>query len=224
VTFMKKNSTLLAVGVLLASLALSPSESRADEPVVGRPCDGCEIVFQGRPAAPASDARIAAATEPGEPLVLEGTVRALTEKPQAGVVVYAYHTDARGIYPGRAEGSRHGRIRGWAQTGADGRYRFSTIRPAGYPGTTISQHIHMHVIEPGRCTYYIDEVVFEDDPRLTAGQRAAAARGRGGSGLVKPAREGAGWRARRDIVLGQDIPGYDQCVPGAPTPPAQPSR
>jgi protocatechuate 3,4-dioxygenase, beta subunit len=221
---MKMCSSLVTAGILCAGLALCPSESRADERVVGQPCDGCEIAFQGRPAAPAADARIASATEPGEPLLLEGTVRGLTGQPQAGIVVYAYHTDARGIYPGRSEGSRHGSIRGWARTGADGRYRFATIRPAGYPGTTISQHIHMHVIEPGRCTYYIDEVVFDDDPRLGAGQRAAAARGRGGSGLVKPVREGSGWRVRRDIVLGQNVPGYDQCVAAALTPPAPPSR
>ena len=49
-------------------------------------------------------------------------------------------------------------------TDAKGRYTFETIRPASYPDATIPQHIHMHVIERGCATYYIDELVFTDDP------------------------------------------------------------
>jgi protocatechuate 3,4-dioxygenase beta subunit len=66
----------------------------------------------------------------------------------------------------------------------------------------------MHVIEPARCTYYIDEIVFTDDSRLTAEQRKSHP-GRGGSGIVTPKRDSTGtWLVTRDIVLGQAIPGY----------------
>ncbi len=41
-------------------------------------------------------------------------------------------------------------------------YRFETIRPASYPNTKFAQHVHMHVVEPGRCTYFIDGTVFTD--------------------------------------------------------------
>jgi len=164
--------------------------------------------------------RIAPEDEPGEPLVIEGTVRDEEGAPASGVIVYAYHTDARGIYPRdeRLRGSAaypHGRLRAWAKTGADGSYRFETIRPGSYPGTTIAQHVHMHVIEPGRCTYYIASIEFEDDPHLTAADREAQERGRGGSGLVSPTREGGGrWTVRRDIVLGLLVPGYEDCGEG----------
>ena len=40
----------------------------ADEPVIGGPCEGCELVFVGKPEELAPETRIAAADEPGEPM------------------------------------------------------------------------------------------------------------------------------------------------------------
>ena len=166
------------------------------------------------PATLAAQARIAPVSEPGEPLVIRGTVFAATGRPAAGVIVYAYQTDAHGLYPPDPGGSgrpsvRHGRLRGWARTDAAGEYRFDTIRPAGYPGTGIPQHVHMHVIEPGRCTYYLDDLLFDDDPRLTATARENHDHGRGGRGIAVPTKGSDGiWSVRRDIRLGENIPGY----------------
>ncbi len=196
----------------LASLVLLAATGST--PVVGLPCEGCEAVFDGLPANPPAIARIAPAGEPGEALRIEGTVRNAKGAAVPGVVVYAYQTDARGIYPRddtakTASGARHGRLRGWAKSDARGRYRFDTIRPAGYPDTNVPQHVHMHVIEPGRGTYYLEEMLFTDDPRLTAEQRRLQANGRGGSGLVTPRKDATGaWLVTRDIVLGQAVPGY----------------
>jgi protocatechuate 3,4-dioxygenase beta subunit len=106
----------------------------------------------------------------------------------------------------------NGRLRGWARSDARGEYRFDTIRPGPYPGRPAPQHIHMHVLEVGRCTYYIGDVMFTDDPRLTAELRASAARDRAGSGVVTPERDANGvWQAERDIRLGLNVPGYDAC-------------
>ena len=67
----------------------------------------------------------------------------------------------------------------------------------------------MHVIEPGCCTYYIDSIQFDDDPRLTPEERARADEGRGGSGILTPVRDADGaWAVRRDIRLGAGVPGY----------------
>jgi protocatechuate 3,4-dioxygenase beta subunit len=69
----------------------------------------------------------------------------------------------------------------------------------------------MHVIEVGRCTYYIDEIMFEDDARLTEASRAHLTSGRGGSGIVVPVRDATGgWVVTRDITLGERIPGYPE--------------
>jgi protocatechuate 3,4-dioxygenase beta subunit len=121
------------------------------------------------------------------------------------VVVYAYHTNAAGVYPTRGNetgwGRRHGYLRGWIVTDSSGQYRFETVRPGAYPGREDPAHIHMTVKEPGRREYWIDEVVFEDDPRVTARYRAAQGN-RGGSGIIRLHRDGTGtWAGRRDIIL-----------------------
>ena len=138
-------------------------------------------------------------------------------KPRANVVVYAYQTDAAGIYPPPEKSlsrwaDRHGRLRGWAVSDANGKYTFDTIRPASYPGQSVPQHIHLHVIERGCATYYIDEVLFTDDPMLTEEERGERPE-RGGSGLTTPTRDQAigTWQVVRDIHLGRNIPGYPGC-------------
>lgn len=210
--------TILAAAVLgalvTAVLFLSSSEtssevspSAAREPVLGGGCEGCELVFEGMPARPGSRARIAPAEEKGEPLIIEGTVRRMDGTPVAGIVVYAYQTDAGGVYPKST--TAHGRLRGWAWTDSAGRYRFDTIRPGAYPSRDNPEHVHMHVLEPGKGTYYIDDIVFEDDPLLTPERRTWMLRGRGGSGLTAPQKDERGtWRVRRDITLGKNISGY----------------
>jgi len=200
------------LGLALMAMAWQ-RPAAANEPIVGGPCEGCEAVFVGRPATLTSNARLAPANEPGEPLVVEGTVRHAGGTVAPGVIVYAYQTNAAGIYP-RAEGrdaTRHGRLRGFALTGANGEYRFDTIRPGSYPNSNDPQHIHMHVIERGRCTYWIDDVYFADDPLLKAAHRTAAP-GRGGSGIAEPVKQPSGtWHVRRDIVLGAGVRDYDTC-------------
>lgn len=199
--------------VLLGAAAVTAPSGR--ERIVGGACEGCELAFEGMPEAIPSSARIASADEPGVPLRLEGVVRDARGKPVAGVVVYAYHTNLAGIYPNHAAApsatAPHGTLRGWAKTDAAGRYRFDTIRPGAYPSRAIPEHIHLHVIEPGRCTYYIDDVQFTDDPRLGAGAKAAREAARAGSGLVTPVMRDGRWNAVRDIVLGANVEGYDLC-------------
>lgn len=206
----------LTLSVVIAAVACNAHASPR-ETLVGGPCDGCEAVFEGRPAKLSSSARIAPAGEPGEPMIIKGVVTDAAKRPVAGVIVYAYHTNAQGLYPGREEprrtaSQRHGALRAFAQTDAGGRYAFETIRPASYPVPNAPpQHVHMHVVEPGRCHYVIDEMLFTDDPRLTPDARRQQDHGRGGSGLVTPTRQGGTWSVRRDITLGARIPGYDAC-------------
>lgn len=196
-----------AAVIVLSACVVGAAQSSRREPIVGGPCEGCEAVFEGMPGKLDWRGRIAPPEERGDALRITGVVRDRDKKPVAGIIVYAYQTDASGIYPSST--TRHGRLRGWVKTDEAGRYRFDTIRPGGYPNTTIPQHVHMHVIEPGRATYYIDEMVFSDDPRLTAENRKQLVTGRGGPGLVTPVRNPDGvWAVTRDIVLGQSVPGY----------------
>jgi protocatechuate 3,4-dioxygenase beta subunit len=212
----------LARACVLLALAFgsAANASRPHEPLVGHPCDGCEGAFDGLPADIPAELELAHLDPAGEPLTLEGRVLDRAGRAMPGIVLYVHQTDASGIYPepatdvGRA-GARHGRLRGWVRSDAEGRWRIRTVRPGGYPGTDIPQHVHMQVIEPGCATYYLDDILFKDDPRLTAAQRATLERGTGGPGTLIPrgARD-SGWHARRDVVLGQGVPGYPACGKG----------
>jgi protocatechuate 3,4-dioxygenase beta subunit len=169
-------------------------------------CDGCEAIHERSFDSLSSSTTIPAPGEPGERLVLTGRVLLPDGRtPAAGVVVYAYHTNAQGVYPTRGDergwDRRHGYLRGWVKTNAEGGYRFETIRPAPYPGRRDPAHIHMVVKEPERREYWIDEVVFEGDSLVTDRYRAAQGN-RGGSGILRLARDASGaWVGRRDIIL-----------------------
>jgi protocatechuate 3,4-dioxygenase, beta subunit len=167
-------------------------------------CEWC-----GAPEAPAnltSIAILAAPDEPGERLVVRGTVFAPDRvTPVRGVLIYAYNTNTAGIYPRRGNemgnGRRHGYLRDWLISDEQGRFEIRTILPGHYPGRNSPRHIHMTVTEPGRPEYWIDPVNFEGDPLLTR-EELARRSGRGGPGIVTTSR-GAGGEliARRDVIL-----------------------
>ena len=146
---------MLTFACLVGCTASEGGQVTRREPIVGGPCEGCDAVFQGRPADLSFVARIAPTEEPGEPMRIEGKVMHHNGTAAAGTIVYAYHTNSEGIYPrderfrGRAA-YRHGTLRGWVKADEHGRYRFDTVRPSGYPNSDTPQHVHMHVIEPVR--------------------------------------------------------------------------
>jgi protocatechuate 3,4-dioxygenase beta subunit len=194
--------TLLVRATAFTATLTSGANAAPRESVIGGPCQGCEWVFDGQPDLLRSQARIAPVDELGAPMVIEGTVKTIRGVPAPGVIVYAYHTNRTGIYPHAA--NRHGTLRGWARTDTQGRYRFDTIRPGAYPSRDVPEHVHMHVIEPGIGTYYIENLEFQDDPLNSKRPRED----RGGDGFVLPVRNNGVWQTYRDIVLGHNIPGY----------------
>jgi protocatechuate 3,4-dioxygenase, beta subunit len=118
---------------------------------------------------------IAPKDEPGEALVVSGTVFAPDGRtPVRGATVYVYHTDINGYYNNTgARGSDNPRLRGWMRTGADGKYEYRTIKPGPYPSSRIPAHIHYVVTAPGYKERGF-EIVFEGDPYLTEEIRADA--------------------------------------------------
>ena len=180
---------------------------------IGGYCEGCEAIYEGMPSQLNWETRIAPASEPGEPLEASGRIYQPDGKtPAPGVILYAYHTDAHGIYPPvpGATGStrRHGRLRGWIKTNAKGEYKFKTIKPASYPNSAIPSHIHLIVKEADKNEYYIDSFEFEDDRFLTERERARRQKV-GGSGVVALTSGAGGVRvAVRDIILGLNVQNY----------------
>jgi protocatechuate 3,4-dioxygenase beta subunit len=170
-------------------------------------------MFQGTPPGINATDTTVGWNEPGTKLVVTGTVyKPDGTTPAPHVLLYFWQTDTNGYYAAK-DGSRdpqnaHGRLRGWIQTGADGKYAIYTVRPAPYPKSDIPAHIHMLVKEPDiKNEYYIDDIVFNDDFLLTPAKKASLEK-RGGNGIVFIATKGDVEYATRNIVLGRNIPDH----------------
>ena len=142
--------------------------------------------------------------EPGEPLVMSGTIyEADGVTPARGVLLYVYHTDATGYYVKQGQPRLPPRLRGWMRTGADGRYEFRTIKPAPYPGRSEPAHIHPTLTRaPDYPEYWFDTYWFAGDPFITQ-QKLATLSGRGGyDPVVNLVRGKDGvWYGQRNIRL-----------------------
>lgn len=130
------------------------------------------MAFSGPPPTPPAPADVSATSiiagpsEPGERLIVNGQVFAPDGvTPAAGVIVYAYQTDATGQY--RNDSSRVARLHGWVKSDAEGRFEFRTIRPASYPNRASPAHIHFHVWGGGYPLQWIPELKFADDVLLS---------------------------------------------------------
>ena len=158
------------------------------------------------PASLAWEARLPRPDSAGPPLVLEGRLLLRDGRPAAGLVFYVYHTDATGRYPKRGDelgcDAWHGYVRGWVRTDAQGRYRFTTTRPATYPSRSDPAHVHGTIVRPGREDFWITDFVFEGDPLVTPAYLARLDTSRGGTGVVALTRRDDGtYVGVRDIRL-----------------------
>ena len=109
-------------------------------------------------------ATLAPASEPGTRLIVTGRVfDASGTKPVAGVIVYAFHTDAAGLYNRR--GIDEPRLRGWVRTDAQGKFELRTIRPASYPNDGPPAHIHFEAWGAGYAKQF-SALEFADDPKI----------------------------------------------------------
>lgn len=185
----------------------------ANQELVGGRCDGCELMFVDMPGIIHSVDTSSGWPGEGQKLLVRGTVYQLDGKtPAPNVVVYYWQTGNDGMYTpkeGMTESAkRHGHIRGWIKTGADGRYAIYTIRPMPYPNTANPSHIHLSIKEPNIANeYYTDDLVFDDDPLLTASIRKDQ-QNRGGNGILKVQQNGSLQVAEHDIILGLNVPNY----------------
>ena len=202
-------------GITLATMLIASGACGADQgqrqaaprqlrPVPG--CEGCEAAWEREPSTLVSSIRLAAEKEPGERLLLQGTVfKPDGRTPAPNAVIYIHQTNASGRYANGSNESewsrRHGRLRGWLRTGPDGRFEVRTVKPGQYPDRPNPAHIHLTVLEQGKDPYWIDDVVFEGEPGVDAEYRADS-ENRGGPGIVRlQADSNGGWLAKRDITL-----------------------
>lgn len=128
-------------------------------------------------------AAIAGDQEPGERLVIDGQV--LVDGGRAAVrdaIVFAWQTDATGVYDEPGSAPHSWRLRGWARTDENGRFRFTTVRPAPYPNGVEPAHVHFTVTRRNGTRYFVRDLNFAGDPLL---ERASS---RGSRGYVAEVR------------------------------------
>ena len=150
---------------------------------------------------PCSSAVLTPPDEPGEALVVTGTVyQGDGTTPAAGVSLYAYHTDAAGLYS-ETNDNTDPRLKATVVTDAQGRYELRTIKPAPYPGGGVPAHIHYRISGEGMAEQRFD-LNFEGDPYLSTRQKERSARlDRFGS--IRPLVDdgSGGWKCVYDLRL-----------------------
>ncbi|HMK03202.1 MAG TPA: hypothetical protein VK489_03385 [Ferruginibacter sp.] len=195
------------------------SEQKQNKPAatsqhVGGRCEGCEAIYESPvPFEQLTEvATLPGFNDPGPKIEISGIIyRPDGKTPAAGVVLYVYHTDQKGIYPKKGDekgwADRHGYLRGWMKTNAKGEYKFYTLVPASYPNSSNPKHIHPTIKEPGKNEYWIDEFVFDDDLLLPEKERNRP-KLVGGNGALKTYMKDGMLRAKRDIILGLNVADY----------------
>jgi len=190
---MKTTNNLIGIWHVLGVMFVSISLGNAQE----------EAPFPTPPRNVSSIATLASEEEPGEPLVITGTVyRADGKTPFAGLALYFYQTDLSGVY-NRTTGSwKNPRLHGWIRTDSEGRYQLKTIKPGSYPTGRNPAHIHVTVQLSGTRAQWLDSYLFEEDPYLTDSDRKQASVGGYFSPVLKLRRSSDGiLRGRRNIAI-----------------------
>lgn len=125
-----------------------------------------------RPATLAASGRIAAEDEPGTSFIIHGRVFGPDGKPMSGVVVHAYHRDAAGYeFGAKDKALTTWALQGWAETDAEGRFEFQTIRPAPDHLGREAAHIHFTLQSETFGRQWAPTVFLADDPKVTKRQR-----------------------------------------------------
>jgi protocatechuate 3,4-dioxygenase, beta subunit len=181
--------------------------------VVGGRCEGCEAIHESPIPFDQLNSvdTLPDFNDPGPKIEISGIIYERDGKtPAKDVVLYIYHTDQTGVYPGKGNekgwGKRHGYIRGWVKTDQNGFYKFYTLVPASYPNSKNPKHIHPTIKEKDKNEYWIDEYLFEGDPYLE--HEKSDRPPRGGTGIIKPVMKDGMLRATRHIILGLNVEDY----------------
>lgn len=214
-------SLLMCIAICSCSCGQNNSHAQNDnkknngsQQTVGGRCEGCEAIYESKIPLDALNEidTLPIFNEDGPKLIVSGTVYKSDGKtPAQGVVIYIYHTDQQGKYRVMGNetgwGKRHGSIRAWMKTNAQGQYKFYTVRPASYSKTGPPAHIHTIIKENDKNEYWIDDFLFDDDPFLISGERENQ-RGIGGDGILKTTVVNGVQYAERNIYLGKNVEGY----------------
>ncbi len=196
----------LSIALLFCSQFLHPAIAQTDRQIelqrkfTGRGYSLCGSCTQ--PKEIFSTLQLSPGNEPGEPMILSGTIyHEDGVTPDSGVTLFLYQTDAGGYYHRPKEDVFHPRIFGWLRTGKDGRYEVHTIRPAPeISAPNEPAHIHVHIFTREMPEHFLHEFWFKGDNRISSEDIARFAKLGNFSPVVTltKGRDGI-WRGTRDI-------------------------
>jgi protocatechuate 3,4-dioxygenase, beta subunit len=142
-----RRSAALGIGIALPSLLLRPAQAQTPRRLTPSQTEGPFYPDQQMQDADADLLNNGdLAYTGGQAAWVSGVVSDLEGKPVSGALVEIWQCDHAGIYRhSRSSGSAPMAFQGFGkvQVGADGRYRFRTIKPVAYPGRP--PHIHVKV-------------------------------------------------------------------------------
>jgi protocatechuate 3,4-dioxygenase beta subunit len=204
----------LILNILLFLVFTGFAQEYQSNRLIGGPCEGCEAVFEYGDLKLNPIDTLPDFQDPGMQIKITGTIYKPDGKiPAEGVILYIYHTDQHGIYATRGDekgwARRHGYIRGWIRTDRGGKYTFYTLKPGTYPDRSSPAHIHPVLLEPDGSYYWLGSYHFAGDPLLTEKEIHPRSPRGGSSGLLELKKEGNLMVGNRDIILGKNVPGYD---------------
>ncbi len=193
---------------LVTFLTIAVKQPRVERTTTHQKTPNCEWCGAGEaPANISWETSIADESTEEERLILEGTIfEADGKSPAKNVIVYAYHTNAKGRYQKKGNetgnGVRHGYLRAWAKTNHLGNYRFHTIKPAPYPNHVEPAHVHMTLMREDFKEYWINATWFKGDKIITKEMTEKLNRTGGFSNIIELSRNEENiWVGKRDIIL-----------------------
>lgn len=206
-------SLIILIALAIPNLCISQEHTYSNSKLIGT-CEGCEAIFEHGKAKLKSIDTLPDFNNKGPKIKISGTVYKLGGKEHASnVILYVYHTNQKGIYENKYDKTnwekRHGYIRGWIKTDANGKYTFYTLKPGTYPKRSEPAHIHLTILEPNGKYYWLNSYHFEGDTLLTEKERATKSARGGRSGIMHLQQKGNLLVGQRDIELGKNIPAYE---------------
>jgi protocatechuate 3,4-dioxygenase beta subunit len=213
---MKTTINISIIGLLIftfSSCGQTNSKRQEMQNFIQQQADTCDspdahinCSFVSMPATLTSSMTIASKNEPGENLIVSGTIyKADGKTPYPNIIIYAYHTDSKGNYSkkGNETGAQkwHGYLHGWCKTDNKGQYKINTIKPARYPDNSIPAHIHVAIKKDNGQMYWITDYVFKGDD-LVNEEYLTSLNNVGGTGVVDIVKDVENnWTGVRDIIL-----------------------
>jgi len=105
----------------------------------------------------------------GQVIYVAGRVLSVAGEPLAGVAIEIWQANTHGRYTHPSDNNPaplDPNFQGFARlvTDAQGRYRFKTIKPAGYPAGGFNRPPHIHVDVTGRTNRLVTQMYFAGEP------------------------------------------------------------